>query len=70
MARPIDDDGPFWGGMGSAADANGQFTFQGLAPGKYRITLRSPGEPEEGGEEVTVRDGETASVDLKASAKP
>ncbi|MBV8906467.1 MAG: carboxypeptidase regulatory-like domain-containing protein [Acidobacteriia bacterium] len=70
MAQPIDDDGPFRGGMGSVADANGQFTFQGLAPGKYRITLRSPGEPEEGGEEVTVRDGETASVDLKASAKP
>jgi hypothetical protein len=46
-------------------DQNGQYTFPGLAPGKYRLTLTGSANQEEGGHEVTVREGETVMVDLK-----
>jgi hypothetical protein len=49
---------------------SGEFLFSGLAPGKYRLYLAGPGAPmpEEGGQEVTVSEGETVSVDVKQQA--
>jgi uncharacterized protein (DUF2141 family) len=43
------------------ADSSGQFKFEGLAPGKYRLTVML----EEAGKEVTVQEGETVTVDLR-----
>jgi hypothetical protein len=53
----------------SNVDQSGQFTIKGLAPGKYRLfAADSPGPiPEQGGQEVTVGEGETAMIELKAS---
>jgi hypothetical protein len=55
-----------WSG-GAQADQNGQYKFAALPPGKYRLVLMGGGGPipEDGGQEVTVREGETATVDLK-----
>ncbi len=55
------------GGMAAVADPTGQFSFQGLAPGKYRLVVAEPGAPppEEGGQEVTIHEGETANVEIK-----
>jgi len=49
------------------SDQNGQYTFEGLAPGTYRLAILAGAVPipDEGGQEVTVREGETATVDLK-----
>ncbi|MGA3205478.1 MAG: carboxypeptidase-like regulatory domain-containing protein [Bryobacteraceae bacterium] len=49
------------------ADQNGQYKFEGLSPGKYRLMQMDSGGPmpDEGGQEVTVHEGETAVVDLK-----
>jgi hypothetical protein len=56
---------------GAMIDAAGEFTVQGLAPGKYRIMLADPGSPEIWSEDdrtvVTVTEGETAAVDLTES---
>jgi hypothetical protein len=51
----------------SSTDASGQFNLTGLAPGKYRIMAMDQGGPmpDEGGQEITVREGETAVADLK-----
>ena len=57
-------DGPFRGGRGIQVDQSGQYRFEGLAPGKYRMSVGPI--PDEEGEEVTVHEGETAVVDLKA----
>ena len=58
--------------QGAQADANGQFTLSGLAPGKYRINLGENGEPipSEGGQEVTVREGETVTIEVKPETRP
>jgi hypothetical protein len=69
----LDDNGLQQGWTSSVlVDSNGQFTFQGLAPGKYRISVGDPGSPmpEEGGQEVTVGEGETATTDIKSEARP
>lgn len=62
---------PSHGGWNTAtqADQNGQYKFAALPPGKYRLVLMGGGGPmpDEGGQEVTVREGETATVDLKPS---
>jgi len=49
-------------------DQSGQFKLEGLAPGTYRIgATESDGPmPEEGGQEITVHEGETLTVDVKA----
>ena len=68
FAQRIDDDSPFrGGGRGTQADQNGQYTFSGLAPGKYRVlVMDSFGPmPDEGGQEITVHEGETLMADLK-----
>jgi hypothetical protein len=70
FAVRIDQDLPFPWSSGSQADQNGQYKFVGLPPGKYRLVLMSGGGPiaDEGGQEVTVREGETVTADLKASS--
>jgi hypothetical protein len=47
-------------------DQNGQFRIEGLAPGRYRVAAEESSEaiPENGGREITVQEGETATVDL------
>ena len=69
-SRIVEDDGAFGWGQGAQVDSNGQFVLAGLAPGKYRIVVGESGGPmpEEGGQEVTVAEGETATVDIKADA--
>ena len=66
MARRLDDDTHFGGDHMTNADQNGQYTFL-LAPGRYRVVaVDLPGPiPEDGGQEVTVREGETVMADLK-----
>ncbi len=48
-------------------DQTGRFTLPEVPPGKYRVGVADPGLPvlDEGSQEVTVREGETATVDVK-----
>jgi hypothetical protein len=57
---------------GAQVDSNGQFTLPGLAPGKYRIVATDNGDPppEDSGQEVTVREGETATIEIKPEIQP
>jgi hypothetical protein len=68
LAQLVEEDGPSRGNRGVGVDENGQYNFGGLAPGTYRLAAAENGGPmpDEGGQEVTVREGETAIVDLKA----
>jgi protocatechuate 3,4-dioxygenase beta subunit len=61
------EDTPFRRNRDMSSDQNGQFAFEGLAPGTYRIAIvESRGAiPDGGGQEITVREGETAMVSLK-----
>lgn len=62
------DENPFSQRVNAAQiNPSGQFYFQNLAPGKYRIAVGEVGAapPEEGGQEVTIREGETANVEIK-----
>jgi hypothetical protein len=65
--EPLDDDamGQAWKGAQSGSD--GQFTLDGLPPGKYRILLGQSGGPfpEEGGQELTLHEGETVTIDVR-----
>jgi hypothetical protein len=48
-------------------DQQGNFTFTGLPPGTYRVTLRGNMPPDDAsGEEVTLAEAETATVTLRA----
>ena len=59
------------GEHGTMADQNGQYKFEGLSPGKYRLFVGDPGaKPEDAGQEVTVKEGETAVIDLKTPSAP
>jgi len=53
----------------SAADATGHYTFNSVAPGKYRVGIAPPGGlvASEGGQEVTVHEGETVTVDIQGN---
>jgi hypothetical protein len=48
------------------AEQDGQFRIEGLAPGRYRVAAGESYDaiPEDGGREITVQEGETATVDL------
>jgi hypothetical protein len=74
MSQRIDEENsPFrGGGITTGVDQNGQYTLSGLAPGKYRLMATENGGPmpDDGGQEVTVREGETVMVDLKAPSNP
>jgi uncharacterized protein (DUF2141 family) len=67
FARMVDEEGAMFGTMGTSSDSNGNFSIAGLAPGKYRLVAAQQGSPpsEEGGQEVTVAEGETTNVDVK-----
>jgi hypothetical protein len=72
FAQRIDDDMQFRNSRGSGVDPSGQYTMSNLPPGKYRLVLTDPGSPppDEGGQEITVHEGETVTLDLKAPAVP
>jgi hypothetical protein len=67
FAQKLDEDMPFRSSRSSGVDQSGQYTLPGLAPGKYRVTLTDVGgpPPDEGGQEITVKEGETVMLDLK-----
>jgi carboxypeptidase family protein len=69
FATPLDAPGPTPSGR---TDSSGQFTITGLAPGKYRVVGLDNGAPlpDEGGREVTLREGETAVIEVKPEPKP
>jgi hypothetical protein len=72
FADRINEDDSQPGSSATQIDTNGQFTLPSLAPGKYRIRAGEVGAgmPEEGGQEVTVHEGETATIDVKPETKP
>jgi hypothetical protein len=67
MVQRVDDEMPFHGGQATGVDQNGQYHIGGLAPGMYRVIASENGGPmpEDGGQEVTVREGETITLDLR-----
>jgi uncharacterized protein (DUF2141 family) len=69
-AQRIDDDMPFRTGRGAMVDPTGQYTMPNLPPGRYRLVVTDAGfqAADEGGQEVTVKEGETVMLDLKAPA--
>jgi hypothetical protein len=69
FATLVDARGPSPSGR---TDSSGQFTITGLAPGKYRVVGVDNGAPlpDEGGQEVTLREGETAVIEVKPEPKP
>ncbi len=56
--------------VNALADQNGQFKLEGLVPGKYRLGLLDQLASDGGssGQEVTLREGQTLAVELKALA--
>lgn len=71
FAQAIVDDSPLPSWRGAQVDQNGQFKMEGLAPGKYRVVAGEPSASmPDGGQEVTVAEGETATVELKAEEQP
>lgn len=72
QAQRVDDDTPFRMMRGAQADQTGQYKLEGLAPGRYRLMALEAGTPipEEGGQEVTVREGETVMADVKPQSTP
>jgi hypothetical protein len=68
----FDESESMGGRRATHVDSNGQFTFQHLVPGKYRITAGEDfaSTPAEGGQEVTVGEGETATIEVKPEKQP
>jgi hypothetical protein len=64
--RNLDDDLSFRESASQKVEQSRQFRIEGLAPGKYRVAAGESLEAirEDSGREITVREGETASVDL------
>jgi Carboxypeptidase regulatory-like domain len=54
-------------GLSVQAEQSGEFRIEGLAPGRYRVTAGESYDaiPEDGGREIAVQEGETATVDLR-----
>lgn len=67
--QELGDDEEVWSTRGGPADANGQFILDGIAPGKYLIVSSETGPfaPPEGGQKVTVHEGETLNVEVKGN---
>jgi len=52
-------------------NSNGQFSMEAVPPGKYRVAVGDNGAPmPEGGQEVSLAEGETATIEVKPEAKP
>lgn len=66
FAARIDSDDSQRGWTARPVNSNGQFTVPNLAPGKYRVVIGDVGSqmPDEGGQEITVAEGETQTVDF------
>jgi len=64
--RNLDDQNSFREFRSVRVEQSGQFRIDGLAPGRYRVAAGGSLEaiPEGGGREITVEEGETATVDL------
>jgi hypothetical protein len=71
MVQRVDDNTPFHFNRAMGVDQNGQYSLGGLAPGRYRVVATEDGGPmpDDGGQEVTVHEGETVMADLKPDAK-
>ena len=69
MVFVMTDESRGFGGRGMQADQTGHFTVPDVRPGKCRVIAVEQGSPppEEGGQEVTVHEGETVTVDVKPS---
>lgn len=65
------DDVPM-GSRAATVNQNGQFTLPDLVPGKYSLVVGDNGSPppDEGGQELTVGEGETATIELKPETEP
>jgi protocatechuate 3,4-dioxygenase beta subunit len=68
FAQMVNENTRFQLNRAAQVDQTGQYKLDNLAPGKYRLMATDPGGPmpDEGGQEVTVHEGETVMVDLKA----
>lgn len=54
---------------GTTVDAQGSFMLTGLRPGKYRVAVAGTATDEDSGEELTVGEGETATVTIRDPAR-
>ena len=63
----VPDDNPQFGARGFTADPTGHFSISGLAPGRYRVGAMEQGAPfpDEGGQIVTLHEGETVTIEIK-----
>jgi uncharacterized protein (DUF2141 family) len=62
--RNLDD--KLLSGQSRVVDQIGQFRIEGLAPGRYRVAAADSFDgPIESGREITIQEGETATVDLR-----
>jgi hypothetical protein len=67
LAATLDKDDPSAGQRAAEVDSNGRFDLPGLPPGQYRVIAGDTGSgmPEEGGQIVTVNEGETVTIEVK-----
>jgi hypothetical protein len=72
FATRIDENDPTQGWQGAQLAANGQFTIQHLAPGRYRVMVGDMDGPmpEDGGHEITLAEGENVAIDVKPETRP
>ena len=72
IALLTDEEGFISSNHVTLVDQNGQYKLDGLAPGTYRLAVMGTGNPFslEGGQEVTVHEGETRMFDLKEAGDP
>jgi hypothetical protein len=62
--RNLDDE--VLSGQSPPVEQSGEFRIQGLAPGRYRVAAAESADdiPKDSGREITLQEGETATVDL------
>ncbi|HEX5227372.1 MAG TPA: carboxypeptidase regulatory-like domain-containing protein [Bryobacteraceae bacterium] len=70
FAEALIDGEPLEGWRGTPVDSTGHFKMDGLAPGKYRVVAGEEGGiMPDGGQDVTVIEGETATIEVKNNVK-
>jgi len=72
IVQPVDEDPNFSWSRGAGVGQSGQYELDGLPPGKYRLIVSDSAgpSPDDVGQEVTVHEGETVMLDLKAPPVP
>jgi hypothetical protein len=67
FAATLDKGDPSAGQRAAQVDSNGHFDLPSLPPGKYRVIAGDVdgNMPEEGGQEVSVGEGETVTIEVK-----